>query len=283
MSRLGRALAAAVLISALAPLAAEATVTVGSSLSRTTNAGYALPQATVWVQDVLPADYRQSSSVNGTVVLWRVRGTFMNLTPNTLQLRVLQSSGAEFIGAGSSDPQTLPNDVTDDVVREFTTSIPIHPGDRIGVSAVTNAYVPAATAEGMMSVYNPFNDGSRSGSPTAVEVGELQVSAEVEPTNTISLSRPRTHKKKGTATITVNVPNPGELTGSGNGAKVSSAAVTSKSVGAGQTQLLIKAKGRKKRKLNDTGKVKLNVAITYTPTGGTSSTQSVKVKLKKKL
>src|SRR4051812_35109117 len=145
MARLGKGLIAALLISALAPASSAATVTVGSSLGGLTDAVItSTVSSSVMVQTGLPAaGYRQSSPVDGTVVLWRTRGTFSNASQNILTLRVLRPSGTEFVGAGSSAPQTLPNGGSDDVLREFPAAVPIHIGDQIGLGASADAKVPA--------------------------------------------------------------------------------------------------------------------------------------------
>ena len=112
----------------------------------------------------------------------------------------------------------------------------------------------------------------------------MNISAVINPTNSLTPGAVTRNKKKGTATLAFNLPNPGGLAGSGQGAQVASTgAVTSKVVPAGTATLVVKAKGKKKRKLNEKGKVKLNLAVTYTPTGGDPSTESMKVKLKKRL
>jgi hypothetical protein len=119
---------------------------------------------------------------------------------------------------------------------------------------------------------------------TANSGRRLNISATLDPTNTITLGDTSRNKKKGTATLTVNVPNPGELTASGRGVKAAGAARTSRAVtGPGTAKLVIRAKGRKKAKLNNTGKVKLTPTITFTPTGGAAGAVSTSVKLKKKL
>jgi hypothetical protein len=179
-----------------------------------------------------------------------------------------------------------PRPLAGGLLNTFPASVPVKPGDVVGVSgtsSVDTACTFAAPGDSVLTINANLADGESADFFSASD-NRVNVSAVFVYSNAFSFGEARRNKKKGTATLTVNVPNPGELTGSGNGAKVASAgAVISKSVGAGSAQLLIKAKGKKKKKLNESGKVKLNVAVTYTPTGGDRSTQSAKVKLKKNL
>jgi hypothetical protein len=185
-----------------------------------------------------------------------------------------------------------PRDLTSGALNRFPASVQVKPGDVLGFndndgSAVDNACDFGAPNDfGLFFLGGSLADGQMGTFTQQTEGGgfRLNVTAEVNPTNSFSLGSIIRNKKKGTATITINdIPNPGELTGSGKGVKVASTAVTSKTVTSGEAKLTIKAKGKKKRKLNETGKVKVKPKITYTPTGGDPRSQSVKVKLKKKL
>ena len=179
------------------------------------------------------------------------------------------------------------HDLASGTINTFPTSIPVQPGDTIGINGAPGngsfgcgfgnggeTYYSSGSSYhplGSQLTFNPFSPGYR-----------LNLSATVEPTNTLGLGRPKRNVKNGTATLALQVPNPGELTVSGNGLKAASTGATeAKSVSAGAVNLKIKAKGKKLATLNRTGKVKLSPSITYTPTGGSPKTQSTKVKLKK--
>jgi hypothetical protein len=191
-----------------------------------------------------------------------------------------QVSGLTYTVVAQDGPRML----TSGVLNTFMASIPVKPGDILGITPVSGG-VSCAFGPAGETYYLGSGDAATGAQVTfTAHTGRrLNISATLEPTNTFSIGETRLNKKKGTATVRVNVPNPGDLMATGKGVKASGAAVTSKAVGAGEATLTIRAKGKKKRKLNDTGKVKLNAAITFTPTGGTPSTQSTKVKLKKKL
>jgi hypothetical protein len=172
--------------------------------------------------------------------------------------------------------------LTPSTVNTFKTSIPVQPGDVLGVNDGTadSACAFSVPGETFPNRGGDLADGQSGAFPTSANF-RLNMTAVVEPSNTFTLGKATLNKRKGTATITATVPNPGQLTASGKGVKAAGAAVTSKAVGAGTVKLKIRAKGKKKAKLNDTGKVKLNAQISYTPTGGTAATLSRKVKLKK--
>jgi hypothetical protein len=203
MPRLAKGFAAALLFGALVPGAAMANVTIGSSLSRATNASEITAGSTVYAQTAL-AGAQLRSPVDGTVVRWRVRGAQTNgmANPNVLTLRVVRQSGSEIVGVSSSAPKTVPNNIDDDVLRTFSTSLPIHIGDRIALGAGLTTSVPLAFYSGpTFEEFNPFADGSSSGAPTfPSRTGELQFNADIAttappgPTTTQPLA-PAPHKK----------------------------------------------------------------------------------------
>ncbi len=202
----------------------------------------------------------------------------------TMTMKVFRkaSDPATYTAVGHDGPRPL----VESTINTFPASVPVQPGDVLGVNNLSPA-PNRCTFEVLGGSYLFRNGNLADGQQGAFDTSpddRVNVSAVVAPSNAFSLGEVQRNKKKGTATLTVNnLPNPGELTASGNGVNAAGAAVISKAVTAGTATLLIKAKGKKKRKLNDNGKVKLYPAVTYTPTGGNPSTQSLKVKLKKKL
>jgi hypothetical protein len=199
-----------------------------------------------------------------------------------LKLKIFrQVAGSIYMAVGHDGPR----DLTLSAVNTFATSVPVRVGDLLGLNSFTGTPDCSflLTGESYLRVPGDLADGESAafGDPTVDR--RLNVSAVLDPSNTLAFGRVVRNKKKGTATITVTVPNPGELTGSGKGVKVASTAVISKTVTApGNVKLTIKAKGKKKRRLNETGKVKVKPKITYTPTGGDPRTQSRRLKLKKR-
>jgi hypothetical protein len=272
--------AAAGLIALAAAPSAMATVTIGQT------AGASL------VSPCSPDDQAQGPVTTGTQYEVPSTGGIVNWTLTTwshqarvasdqqIKIKVYRRvSGLTYTVVGQDGPRILASGV----LNTFTASIPVKPGDILGITPTSNVGCTFGSFVGE-AYYHGDGDAATGAQVTFTpDTGtRLNISATLEPTNTITFGKTRRNKKKGTATVTVNVPNPGELTASGKGVKA--AGVTSKAVsGPGSAKLVLKAKGKKKRKLNDTGKVKLNATISYTPTGGAASTQSRKVKLKKNL
>ena len=204
--------------------------------------------------------------------------------PPRLRFKVAHPEGGNsFTIVGESDVKTP----TPNQLNTYTdVRVPVRTGDVIGFYLVDPApcFRQASGYQENIRFGDVLPGATASFDVDLPNDNQLDVSAVLVPTNTITVGKTALSKKKGTATLNLTLPNPGDLSASGNGVKASSTGVrTSKSVSAGPAQILIKAKGKKKRKLNETGKVKLNVAVTYTPTGGEPATQSLKVKLKKKL
>jgi hypothetical protein len=179
-----------------------------------------------------------------------------------------------------------PRNLTSGKLNTFKTSIPVQPGDLLGMND-NDGSTPVSTACGSSSAGNTtsWNNGSLADGASEIFGSDepnsrLNIRATFEPQSKFTVSSVARNRKRGTAAITVDLPNPGELTASSAGLKLASASgSTSEAVGAGQTQLLVKAKGKKKRKLVSKGSCKVNVAITYTPADGDARTQHAKFKL----
>jgi hypothetical protein len=171
-------------------------VTIGSSLSTATNGSVQSSGSVVYAQTAL-AGAQLTSPLDGTLVTWRVRGAQTNgLHPNILTLRVVHPSGGELVGVASSAPEMFPNNIDDDVLRTFSTSLPIHVGDQIALAAGANTAAPLASYPGpTFEEFNPFADGSSSGAPTFPSIaGELQFNADIA-TATPQPPGPTPHKK----------------------------------------------------------------------------------------
>ena len=216
----------------------------------------------------------------GTITSWSHLAT--GTSSQTLTMKVFR-----FVG----DPNLYrvvahdgPKPISPNLLNTFRTSISVQPGDILGLNTGGAGCTFTAASGDILLARGPGNlaDGE-AGMFSPTSLNRVNISALLEPANTVTVGATTLNKKKGTATLNLTLPNAGDLTASGKGVTASSAggALISKAVGAGAAQLLIKAKGKKKRKLNDTGKVKLNVTITYTPQNGNPASQTVKVKLKK--
>lgn len=225
------------------------------------------------------------SPATGTVTSWSTRAS--PVAGKSLSMKIFRkvADPVTYTVVGHDGPRPL----NAGAVNTFPTSIPVNAGDVLGLHTGpvndTGCIFPVP-GESFPALEGSLGDG-QSGVFEGTETGfRLNITAIVEPSNTITLGKPTLNKKKGTATIAATVPNAGELTASGRGVKRASGAGarTAVSVAApGTVKLKIRAKGRKKATLNETGRVKVKPTITYTPTEGTPRAQPAKLKLKKNL
>jgi hypothetical protein len=277
--RLGVATAAAATLLLLVATAAQAAVTIGQlappnpSSETSADTDRVQPSVTSGDSYVVPA--------TGGITAWTVTSWSHMAAADMgqeLTMKVFRKAGDPFDYSvvGHDGPRPL----TPSTVNTFQTDLQVRAGDVLGnnsKSVSDNASYFPAPGESFLNRTPGVADG-QSGTFTLNTDGQrLNISAVLEPTNTLALGQVARNKKKGTATLEATVPNPGNLTVGGKGVKASSSAVDT-----GAVQLKIRAKGKKKRKLTETGKVKLNVAVTYTPTGGAASSQATKVKLRKR-
>jgi hypothetical protein len=286
LERLALASLLAALLLGVSVSPAAAVVTIGSNLGREPDSSASYNPRPTLSNTSLASDLQApgglSSSVNGTVVRWRIRvGDFTQAT----NLRIIRPLGGGFFTAAGTSPTVIP---PIHATTTYNVQLPIRIGDYIGIDCcnplegesdffVTG--VPAIRSEWLPSLA----DGGPGRAPSRTSLHEVALNADI--TTTFTVNAITRNKKKGTAMLTVTVPFAGELTGAGKGIKVANAAVSSMTVVApGSVRLLIKARGRKKKKkLNSTGEVKVKPKITYTPTGGEPATKPVKFKLIKKL
>jgi hypothetical protein len=237
-------------------------------------------------------DSTQPTVTSGNTYVVPGAGTITSWTHNavagsdqTLTMKIFRkvADPARYQVVGHDGPRPLAGGQ----LNTFAASVPVKPGDVLGVSgnsSVDTACTFAAPGDSVLTTNANLADGESADFFSASN-HRVNVSAVFVYSNAFSFGKARRNTKKGTATLTVDAPNPGELVLSGKGVKPAGAAgaVTAKTVtAAGNVKLLIRAKGKKQRTLNETGKVKVSFAVTYTPTGGDPSTQSRKLKLKKR-
>jgi hypothetical protein len=276
LKRVALASTSAALLAVVMASSSPASVTIGQVVP----AAVACADNNNWAQTSVASGNGYTVPGTGTITSWsHSAGTGLGQTMTMKIWR--QVAGLSYTAVGHDGPRTL----TPSVVNIFPTSIPVKPGDILGLRSGMNvsACLSGITSgDSLLGGADDTVDGEQADFPSTF-LRHLNITAVFNPSNTFTLGVITRHKKKGTATMTVKVPNAGELTGSGNGVSAAGAAVISKTVSAaGDTQLVIKAKGKKKRKLTETGSVTVAVSVTFTPTGGDPSTQSRKLKLKRK-
>jgi hypothetical protein len=286
MSKLARTIPVAVLaVMALmaAPSAASASLTVGQIAPTTPTPTCASPVDRL--QPTVSAGTTYIVPANGTITSW---STNAGTDSGQLKMKIFRKvSGDTYSAVGHDGPR----DLTPSTINTFSTSVTAKAGDLLGLNsfsgtpncsfAVTgDSYLrapPAPTTGGDLA------DGESATFTDPVLDRRLNISAVLDPTNTLTFGQVVRNKKKGTATLTVDVPNPGQLDYSGTGIKIAETAAVKTVTAAGPVNFKIKATGKKKKKLNQKGKVKVQPQFTFIPTGGTARTQSSKLKLKKKL
>jgi hypothetical protein len=205
--RLGLAAALVASVCALfgATAAQASTVTVGSVLP-TTFTSTAFGQVQTQFNTALPEKGANLvSPVNGAIVRWRVQGA----KGGPFFLRVLHPTGTgAFTASGSSLPVT-PANVG---LQTFSTNIPVHTGDLIGIDP-TNATDEIGVAEvpgaSFAYVFPPPFDGSSVAPSGAFSGKEIELSAEVQPAPEITDVSPDFASVAGGTTVTITGTNLG--------------------------------------------------------------------------
>jgi hypothetical protein len=272
MKRLGIAATFSILVAGLMAAPGHGAVTVGQVGPPGVNCGSPTeslqPTVTFGNSYVIPA--------SGRITSW---STLVSAQDGPAKLKVYRpvagtTNQFTVVGQDTARPLTLASLNT----FTLTPGIAVQRNDLIGIGSPSDVIecgfaVPGETRQG---------SGTDAANGATITTGpapgfRVNVSAVVDPTNTIALGAVKKNKKKGNATVTVNVPNPGSLAVSGKGVK----AVTATVAAAGEVPVKIAATGKKKGALNDNGKVKVSPTFAFTPTGGAAADVAAKVKLKK--
>lgn len=172
----------------------------------------------------------------------------------------------------------------------FPTSIPVEPGDVLGLHTDTSGsdcVQAAGTGDvRLFRLVSDLGDGASDVFATATN-SRLNISAQLDPTDTFTIVAVQYNKKKGSAILTVNVPNPGTVIVAGGGVQTGPDGRTLRKTtdAPGDVKVTIRAMGKQKRRLERTGRVTINTKVRFRPTGvGLSSlNQPLKLKLKKNL
>ncbi len=170
----------------MASAAQAATVTVGSVLP-VSFASTPFSQVKTMFNTALPEKGANlASPVNGAVVRWRIQGA----KGGPFFLRVLHPNGS---GAYTATGTSLPATPTGTGVETFSTSIPIHSGDLIGIDPSNPTdeigIAPVAGASFGFIAPPPFEGSTVA--PTQSEAGqEIELSAEIQPAPAITSIAP---------------------------------------------------------------------------------------------
>jgi hypothetical protein len=285
-SRLGFSVILGAMVASLVGGAAPAaaTVTVGQITAPTNTCSTPVDR----VQPTVTGGSSYVIPENGTITSWSTQTTTNGGQIKLKVFRPVAGMANTFSVVGQTDPQTLALNAT----NTFPASIAVKTGDLIGMNTfsgtpdcgtlvVGESYLrqPAATAT---PDTGDLANGQSATFGGVVMDRRLDISAELNPTNTLTFGQAALNKKKGTGTLTINAPNPGQLTSTDAGVTLAQAASVGKVIAAGPVTVNIKATGKKQSKLRKKGKVNVTATFTFTPNGGTPNTQSTQVKLKLK-
>jgi hypothetical protein len=281
-------IAAFALIAWSLPAPAGATLTLGSPMTLPSNASFGClnPTNCTFSQTVFPGRV-VTSPVNGTVSAWRVGWT----GPGLARLRVTRPMGANtlFVSSSAPSPQAVAGGL-----NQFSANLPIAIGDGIGVDDLgTGTAQQRVPIDGARTAsFDPALADGASGPPQVTFIdAETYLSAEIEPTNTLTATAKPT--KKGTSVLTARLPNPGTVSvgpaAAANAGRAGAAAARSPvktavkaAAGPGDLQLTLRPTKRSKKRLGEKGKAAGPVTLSYTPSFGIPSTQTLKIKLKLK-
>jgi hypothetical protein len=272
--------------------AAQATITVGSDLSRAVTDSVGGPITAV---SLSPSAV---SPVNGTVVGFKVKESPGGaLSWGNVKARVLRPVGATFDGVATGPLTGVPTAPTANTIFSLPVQLPIAKGDSVGIdTGLGGNIVQSAPVVGAAYGYwSPvLTDSAPPSAPTPGSAGrENLFNAQIDPSNAFTVGTPAI-LKKGKATVVVTVPNPGAITGgSSNDTSLAATAkkkrkkakpllvqVSATAAAAGPVTLTLSASKAGRKLLREKGKLKTSAKIVYTPTGGSASTQTIQLKLK---
>lgn len=204
LGRLGFLIAAMSAWVLLATTGAQAsTITVGSVLPPGSSPT-AFGQVETLFNSALPEKGANLvSPVSGTIVRWRIQSA----EGGPYYLRILRPNGSgAYAAAGTSNPAT-PSDTG---VQTFTTNLPIHAGDLIGVDPTKDsdkigvAEVPGASYG---FIFPPPFDGATVAPSGTVAGQEIELNAEVQPTPAITSIAPNFGSIAGGTSVTITGTN----------------------------------------------------------------------------
>ncbi len=173
-------------------------VMVGSPLTQSFTEGVSCIRACTLAPSMLPGA-TATSPVDGIIVRWRMVG---GSNAAMYRLRVLRhGNGLEYTGAGTSAAARPMGSG----IETFSTALPVHAGDSIGIDVEPEAPVGAREVAGsqyLMFLPPPLDGAAGTGvvSPLPLELG---FDAEVQPAPTISSLKPLSGPLRGGNSVTI--------------------------------------------------------------------------------
>jgi hypothetical protein len=272
--------ALALLVAALAPGTAGASITVGSDLSgplfgKVGNCAPIPPPCSNMLAGVHRGNaFPPTSPTSGTVTAFRIKAG----GPDTVTFRlgtVERTVEAKATTSATGSTVTLPGAG----VYAYPAELPIAVGESPGIDASSYTAFGACFQGGYYYSYNPpLALGAPPLAAGANSTCELMVNVTIEPSNSFSLGKIQRNKLKGTAKLEVSLPGPGKVTVGGKTVKSASKSALE----FGPLMVPVTPKGEAKKKLDGGGTAKVGVKVEFAPSGGAPSTRSKKIKLVRK-
>lgn len=187
MLRLGYLGVVVACISAASPGSSLAAVTLGPNPLPQRTSVISSAGARIFTNAVVPGATLAAPS-DGIVTRWRVRrgdGPGV-MDPDTVTLRILRPTGVanQFTAEGTSTSHSLPGGSNDPVdVYEFTTTLPVKAGDRVGLGTTVGEFTALAqTSAGYLTRTNALADGMTAVFSTGAFPNEAVLfNADIEP------------------------------------------------------------------------------------------------------
>ena len=180
--RIGLTAVVAMLAMALFAGSAQAsTVTVGSVMPIEYTATKFEQVKTMFNTALPERGSNLTSPVNGAIVRWRIQGA----KGGPFYLRVLHPNGAGAYSSAGTSGGVTPSGTG---IQSFTTAIPIHAGDQIGIdptNATDEIGIASVANASFGFIFPPPPDGATV-APNGTGSGEIEVSAEVQPTPAVT-------------------------------------------------------------------------------------------------
>ncbi len=273
------------------PAAAQATVTIGSSLQRaaTASTGACAGGACTLAISALDADRQAqdgiSSPVNGTITAWSIRA---GASTGPAALRVVHPLTGGLFTSGGATVQMTP---TANATSTFPAQLPIQQGDLIGVDCCGGSGATFFTASTPQTTRLTFEPGPLAPGPGTAPAGsdnfEALISADIEPTSAFTVTKV-SKRKSGAISATVQLPNPGTLVAGdphdyalgAPGVKALLLKPGVANVNPGSVTVTTRPTQRARDILARRGRLKVRVKILFTPMHGLPASHTVKVKLK---
>jgi IPT/TIG domain/PASTA domain len=184
------------LVSAAAPDAGAAPVTVGAQLSTTFGPGDCSSAGGCTIaQFSLEGGALPASPVDGVITSWSVKGA--NATAG-YAIRTLTRSGNSFTGVTTSAPQTP---TASGAIETFPTSLPVQKGQYLGLDIPDGGTIGTAPGGRYAYLVPTLADGSTA---TSLELlSAVAFSAQVQPTPTITALNPTSGSLAGGTQVTI--------------------------------------------------------------------------------